>query len=76
MDEPTFNAKLLHAEIMLDIDGRADYWTGYRRGLQRAFHGEQFGTDAEHQYWLALADRDDEQSEDRGVGYFHGLRAG
>jgi hypothetical protein len=48
MHESTFKSKLLHAEIMSDVDGRSDYWRGYTRGLQRAFHGEQFGTEAEH----------------------------
>ena len=35
---------------------RAEYWTGYQRGLRRAFHGENFGTPAEHDLWLAAVE--------------------
>ena len=75
MDESTFKAKLLHAEIMSDVDNRPNYWRGYSRGLQRAYFGEAFGTEAEHQRWQSLADRDDQHDQDRGLGYLHGLRA-
>jgi hypothetical protein len=75
MDESTFKSKLLHAEIMSDADNRPDYWRGYIRGLRRAYHGEAFGLEGEHDLWLAQADRDDEQSKERGLGYWHGLKA-
>lgn len=35
---------------------RADWWTGYMRGLRRAHHGENFGTKSEHQMWLSLGE--------------------
>jgi len=73
MDESTFKSKLLHCEIMLAEDGRPDYWAGYRRGLRRAYHGERFGTDQEHDLWYSLADRDSEQDQQRGQGYRDGL---
>ena len=47
----------------------ADYWHGYRRGLRRAHFGEQFGTAAEHQLWLTLADDTNASRAARGRGY-------
>jgi len=55
---------------------RADYWYGYRRGLRRARFGEQFGTAAEHQLWLTLADDTDASRAARGRGYRDGLAVG
>ena len=76
MDESTFKSKLIHAEIMSDIDGRPYYWRGYIRGLQRAFFGEAFGTEADHELWQSFVDQDDPQNHERGLGYLDGLRAG
>jgi len=76
MDESTCMQKLVHAEIMSDIDNRRDYWRGYIRGLQRAYFGEAFGTDADHEWWSSMADEDNEQNQQRGLGYLDGLRAG
>ena len=73
MDVQTFKSKVFHAEVMRDIENRPDYWAGYCRGLQRAFHGEQFGTEEEHALWSSLADRDDMQNHERGCGYLDGL---
>jgi hypothetical protein len=73
MDEQTFKSKIFHAEVMRDIEDRPDYSAGYCRGLQRAFHGEQFGTEAEHVHWSSLADREDMQDHERGRGYLDGL---
>ena len=47
MDEQTFKSKIFHAEVMRDIENRPDYWAGYCRGQQRAFHGKRFGTEEE-----------------------------
>jgi len=73
MDEQTFKSKIFHAEVMRDIQNRPDYWAGYCRGLQHAFHGKQFGTEQEHAHWTSLADKGDIQSHDRGCGYLDGL---
>jgi len=43
-----------------------DYISGYRRGLRRHFHGENFGTADEHQMWS-------EFSDERGEGYRDGF---
>jgi hypothetical protein len=75
MDESTFFQKLLHAEVMSDIE-RPEYWRGYIRGLQRAFYGEAFATQGEHQTWLSLAHSDDRQDRERGSGYRRGLQVG
>jgi len=52
---------------------RADWWAGYMRGLRRAHHGESFGTDAEHQMWLAAIGSDDVSRAALGAGYRAGL---
>ena len=76
MDQQTFKSKLFYAEVMLDIENnRPDYWTGRIRGLRRAYHGEQFGTDAEHALWLSLSTSDDPSRSELGRGYLDGLAA-
>jgi hypothetical protein len=75
MDESFFQ-KLLHAEVMFDIDSRSEFWRGCIRGLERAFYGDALGTEAEHEAWLLLRDSDDEQDRERGRGYRHGLGGG
>lgn len=75
MNESYFKSKMYKAKVMRDVDNRPDYWSGYVRGLRRAYHGERFGTDAEHQLWLSQADSDDRQRQERGLGYRDGLAA-
>ena len=53
---------------------RADYWIGYQRGLRRAYHGENFGTEREHTLWLEAVNSDDPMRMARGEGYRDGLR--
>lgn len=52
---------------------RADWWTGYMRGLRRAHHGESFGSDAEHQLWLSATESVDPSRVALGNGYRAGL---
>lgn len=49
-----------------------DYWSGYQRGLRRRFHGEDFGTDAEHKKWLTADGDESRRQESQGYrdGYF------
>jgi len=76
MDQQTFKIHLFYCEVMLDIENnRPDYWTGRIRGLRRAYHGEQFGTDAEHALWLSLSTSDDTSRSELGRGYRDGLAA-
>ena len=46
-----------------------DYGAGYRRGIRRHYHGEQFGTDDEHEQWLGLKD----YQQELGDGYRDGF---
>ena len=73
MDQQTFKSKLFYCEVMLETENRPDYWTGHIRGLRRAYHGEQFGTDAEHALWLSLSISDDTSRSELGRGYRDGL---
>ena len=47
----------------------SEWWAGYKRGLRRAHHGERFGSEAEHELWLAAADSDDQMRAALGRGY-------
>jgi len=55
--------------------GEAEYLAGYVRGLRRAYHGPDFGTEAEHKLWAGLIVRRDQNSQKRGQGYLDGLKA-
>lgn len=55
--------------------GEAEYLAGYTRGLRRAYHGPDFGTEAEHKLWTGLVVRRDQSSQKRGQGYLDGLKA-
>lgn len=46
-----------------------EYGDGYRRGVRRHYHGEQFGTDSEHEQWLNLKDH----QQALGDGYRDGF---
>ena len=52
---------------------RADWWTGYMRGLRRTHHGERFGTQSEHELWLSAIESTDSQRAALGRGYRAGL---
>lgn len=46
-----------------------DYGAGYQRGLRRHYHGQNFGTPAEHDTWMAMSGYRQEQ----GDGYRDGF---
>jgi len=76
MDENRFLSLMKTARMQSYRGGEADYWHGYQRGLRRGYMGQLFGTDAEHQLWMRLAnDGPDKPSRDRGRGYRDGLAA-
>lgn len=52
---------------------RAEWWSGYMRGLRRAHHGERFGTQAEHELWLSASSSTDPSRAALGRGYRAGL---
>ena len=75
MIDSIFVRESIRARTMAMVEHeRADYWHGYRRGLRRARFGEQYGTAAEHQLWLMLANDTDESRAARGRGYRDGLK--
>jgi len=76
MDEARFLSLLKKARAYSYLGANIDYWHGYQRGLRRGFQGRVYGTDAEHQRWLRLADEGgDRASRERGYGYRDGLSA-
>jgi hypothetical protein len=52
---------------------RQQWWAGYMRGLRRTHHGENFGTETEHQLWLSAAESDDPMRAILGRGYRAGI---
>ena len=52
---------------------RQQWWAGYMRGLRRTHHGENFGTDTEHQLWLSATESDDPMRAALGRGYRAGI---
>jgi hypothetical protein len=79
MLETTFQSEMRRAETRRRLatdPTEAEYFAGFIRGLRRAYHGERFGTAAEHALWLTLADDVDESRAAEGRGYRDGLREG
>ena len=75
MEKKVFESRMIQADTFKKVSDKPEYYSGYMRGLRRLFHGEAFGTDAEHALWMSLID-DDEAREQRGQGYrdgFNGL---
>lgn len=64
MKESKFKTFMVAAE---SIGG--DYSVGYQRGLRRFFHGESFGTVADHEKWIGL----DGHRKEMGDGYRDGF---
>ena len=50
----------------------ADYWTGYRNGLQRRFHGDAFGTQQEHELMMSVTADGDGGQDEQCRGYRDG----
>lgn len=63
-----------HLAAEANDNNRVEYWTGYHRGLNRAYYGETFGSAVEHRLWLLLVnEKHDEARKQRGLGYRDGL---
>ena len=76
MNETRFLALMMKARKFSGLGEHSDYWHGYQRGLKRGYQGELFGTDAEHELWMRLAESGpDLASRERGRGYRDGLSA-
>lgn len=77
MNEQKFKSEMRRARVMQENDSdRSEYWAGYQRGLRRSYHGENFGTDEEHEKWLSLINGLDDGRKQRGQGYRDGLAFG
>lgn len=72
----TFASLLRRADTLRRVEPdpiRSEWYTGYMRGLRRAHHGEQFGTQTEHEMWLAADESLDPMRRALGAGYRAGL---
>jgi hypothetical protein len=67
MNQGTFDSYMKRVKFLSSVD----YAAGYQRGLRRHFHGEAFGTEAEHEQWLAL--QHDETRAELARGYRDGF---
>lgn len=74
MDRKTFEREMMRADTMMDAENNRDYWMGYKRGLRRKFHGENFGTETEHKLWLSAIESTDKSRRERGRGYNDGYK--
>lgn len=73
MTESEFLQEMSAAETFRPISDTPDFWSGYMRGLRRNFHGERFGTEAQHSLWMRAAESGDRSHRMRGKGYRAGF---
>lgn len=71
MDQDTFESKLKKAEDLLSIADQPDYWYGYKKGLQRQYHGESVIPTDDHIRWISYFD--DPFTMEKGKGYIDGF---
>ena len=74
--EHLFKSEMARAQTLRDLENdhiKRDYWDGYIRGLRRGYHGEIFGTAAEHSTYWNLYNSPDKDREARGRGYRGGI---
>jgi hypothetical protein len=78
MTEQKFKSEMRRADAMRRTAEpmMAEYYSGYIRGLRRAYHGEKFGTEADRKMWLDADTSEDEFRKQRGIGYRDGLAFG
>lgn len=71
-----FASLMRRADMLRRVESdplRSEWWTGYMRGLRRAHHGERFGSQAEHEMWIAAIESSDPSRAALGLGYRAGL---
>jgi hypothetical protein len=70
-----FEYEIGRAKTFAYLGERVCYWEGYQRGLCRAYYGEVFGSQEEHERWMGFAGdgKADEFQRERGHGYVDGL---
>lgn len=71
ISEQDFNSYMQQADTFKSVMAEhSDFWTGYQRGLRRLHHGNNFGTESEHDLWHGIADDEtDTIRRQRGQGY-------
>jgi len=78
MKDFDFRRLLIRAQTLRETDvdcsaARSAWWRGYIRGLRRAHHGDNFGTEAEHALFMDAVNSRDESRVALGKGYRAGL---
>ena len=75
MNESEFQTNMTGAESFRSLSQmpESEFWAGYILGLRRHYHGEKFGTAAEHKLWMSLSTDEDESRKMRGLGYRSGV---
>jgi hypothetical protein len=77
MEAAKFRRELAKVETLGKLEAdpvRAAYYRGRGRGLRRRYHGENFGTEAEHDLFMAAAESGlDAERRALGKGYRDGL---
>lgn len=72
-NEEVFTAEMKRAQVMRDLEADNEpYWRGYIRGLRRGYHGDNFGTSAEHKMYWNNASSDNADRATMGEGYRDG----
>jgi len=56
MDEKKFRSLMGMAKSLQIDNDRSEYWIGFQRGVRRAYHGDNFGTDGEHEKYMNCRD--------------------
>lgn len=67
MNEYEFKQKMAQAKTFHELHG-GDYYSAYMRGLRRLYHGDNFGTDEDHNKWINA--RDEQRRTGYADGYF------
>lgn len=75
MNQDEFDEELRYAESRLEATPEPFYWSGYKRGLQRAYLGGRFSSTTDHFAWLDLRHDRDALLAELGRGYRDGLEA-
>ena len=75
MTKKQFDQEMQRIKSLMSADpDRTDYFTGYIRGLKRAYSGGKFGIDNMHNLWMNLIFDTDMRKHARGLGYRDGMQ--
>ena len=74
MDYEKFKSLANMATTMREYEHwRQDFWHGFLKGLRRLYHGDNFGTDKEHEKWMNCRNGDFQRDMQTGyrTGYYY-----